>query len=118
MAPEGTYPADISGILKQLQEMWREGTQYAQYDARRIELGKDIFRTNVQEKYLVGTLGFTGKDRGLHIRRNNFRNVPKNSKYPAGETFYFEDGIDNVNHPGNRSKKYKSISFIDPEYWD
>ena len=34
------------------------------------------------------------------------------------ETMYFEDGIDNVNHPGNLSKKYRSVSFLDPECRD
>ena len=49
------------------------------------------------------------------------RNVPKNWS-PAGghpvEWFYFEDGIDNLNHPGNRSKRYSSVNFLDSNYWD
>ena len=34
------------------------------------------------------------------------------------EWFYFEDGIDNLNNPGNRSKRHKTVNFLDPAYWD
>ena len=56
------------------------------------------------------------------MRRNNVRNTPKNH-FPSNfggtkEAHYFEDGLDNVSNPGNRSKRYRSISFLDPAYWD
>ena len=25
--------------------------------------------------------------------------------------------MDNINHPGNRSKLYKSVSFLDPDFY-
>jgi len=28
------------------------------------------------------------------------------------QVYYFEDGIDNQNHPGNKSKRFKSESFL------
>ncbi len=122
LAPEGTYPADSSGNLRKLQEIWTEGRVHPQFSPERIELGKELFRIVAMEKYHINGVSFTGLDRGIHLKRNNFRNTPKNhfptqlGGYP--ETWYFEDGIDNYNHPGNKSKKYESISFVDPEYWD
>ena len=118
MAPEGTYPVDISGNQKRLQEIWTEGVSYAQWDPRRIEIGKDIFITNAEEKYVLPLLGFTGWSRGLRFVRNNFRNVTRDVKYQAPETFYFEGGTDNLNHPGNVSKLHKSRTFLDADYWD
>ena len=58
----------------------------------------------------------------MRLRRNNVRNTPKNH-FPSGfggtkEAFYFEDGIDNMHNQGNRSKKYRSVHFLDPAYWD
>ncbi len=122
LAPEGTYPADSTGVLKEMQGFWTEGREYSQFSPRRIELGKSIYERVASEKYHIGGIGFTGISRGIRLKRNNFRNTPKNH-FPSAfggitEVFYFEDGIDNLNHPGNKSKRYKSISFIDPEYWD
>ena len=123
LAPEGTYPADSSGNLKHLQDLWGEGLSIQQYSPRRIELGKQIFKVGVTEKYNIGGLAFTGiGGRGIRIKRNNFRNTPRNH-FPTSvggyaEAYCFEDGIDNYHNPGNRSKKYKSINFLDPAYWD
>ncbi len=122
LSPEGTYPADTSGNLKKLQELWTEGAGIPSLAPRRIEIGKEIFRINAEEKHNLGLFGFTGMSRGIMIKRNNFRNVPRvhgASKFGFwAEVYSFEDGIDNINHLGNRSKKYKSISFLDPDYWD
>ena len=50
------------------------------------------------------------------------RNVPKTHVLDhfgyMSWNYYFEDGKDNLNHPGNRSKKYRSVSFLDPDYFD
>ena len=122
MAPADTYPADTSGKLQHMQNLWTEGRKIAQFSERRVELGKEIYRTIAESKYHIGGLAFTGIFRGIRIRRNNVRNTPKNH-YPSGfggtrEAFYFEDGIDNMNNEGNRSKKYRSVHFLDPNYWD
>ncbi len=122
MAPVGTYPADITGKLKRLQEVYLDGHLYKELSPKRIEFGKEIFRINSEEKFSIGGLAFSGFQRGIRFRRNNFRNAPINHYSFGGETametYYFEDGIDNMNHPGNKSKKYKSISFMDAAYWD
>ena len=119
-APSGTYPADISGNMMKLQELVTDGFVVALLSPKRIELGKELFKINSQEKYKNGGVAFAGLFRALKIKRNNMRNVPRNWS-PAGghpiEWFYFEDGLGNVENPGNRSKKYKSVNFLDPEYW-
>ncbi len=121
-APADTFPADASGKLRYMQDLWTEGRGIAQFSARRVELGKDIYRTVAESKYHIGGLAFTGIFRGMRMRRNNVRNTPKNH-FPSGfggtrEAFYFEDGIDNINNEGNRSRKYTSVHFLDPNYWD
>ena len=121
MAPDGTYPADISGDMLMIQEQYAEGQVHSMLSPRRVELGKSMFRTNAENQMKIGGLAYAGLFRSLKIKRNNMRNVPKNWS-PAGghpmEWFYFEDGIDNLNHPGNRSKRYSSVNFLDPSYWD
>lgn len=121
-APADTFPADASGKLRYMQDLWTEGRGIAQFSARRVELGKDIYRTVAESKFHIGGLAFTGIFRGMRMRRNNVRNTPKNH-FPSGfggtrEAFYFEDGIDNISNEGNRSKKYTSVHFLDPDYWD
>ncbi|MXY42828.1 MAG: hypothetical protein F4Y50_02000 [Dehalococcoidia bacterium] len=121
MAPDGTYPADISGNMLRLQELITDGWTVSLLSPKRIEAGQGLFRINAEEKYKIGGLAYAGLFRALKIKRNNMRNVPKNWS-PAGghpmEWFYFEDGIDNLNHPGNRSKRYSSVNFLDANYWD
>ena len=120
-APGSTYPADISGNMLRLQELIDKGRVFSILSPKRVELGKELFRINSDEKYKIGGLAYAGLFRALALKRNNMRNMPKNwspaSAYPI-EWFYFEDGIDNVHHVGNRSKRYKSVSFLDPGYWD
>jgi len=122
MAPDGTYPADITGNVKRMQDIWRTGIQTGTtYHPVRVEMGKEYWRISAEEKYNIGYLAFMGIFRGMSMKRNNLRNVPKNhvaleAKGILG-AYYFEDGIDNLNHPGNRSQKYKSVHFLDPEYW-
>ncbi len=121
-APADTFPADTSGKLRHMQDLWTEGRRIAQFSSERIELGKEIYRTIAESKYHIGGLAFTGIFRGMRMRRNNVRNTPKNH-FPSGfggtkEAFYFEDGIDNISNQGNRSKKYTSVHFLDPDYWE
>ena len=122
MAPDGTYPADISGNVKRQQDIWRTGIQTGDVlDPTRVEMGKEYWRIVAEEKYNIGHLAFMGIFRGMTKKRNNLRNVPKNhvaleAKGILG-AYYFEDGLDNINNPGNRSQKYKSVHFLDPDYW-
>jgi hypothetical protein len=115
-APQGTYPADSTGKLKRLQEIYDEGRVFPNFDPGRIELGKETFRIHAADKYQVATVGFSGISRGVMMKRNNFRNVPKyhfQDKYGRWmDYYYFEDGIDNLDHPGNRSKRHASESFL------
>lgn len=121
MAPDGTYPADISGDMLRLQEMYVEGQVVSMLSPLRVQLGKAMFKINAENEQKLGGLGYAGLFRSLKMKRNNVRNVPKNWS-PAGghpiEWYYFEDGIDNLNNPGNRAKKYKTVNFYDPAYWD
>ena len=122
MAPDDTYPADISGNIKRQQDIWRDGIQTGPVlDPQRVEMGKEYWRIVAEEKYNIGYLAFMGIFRGMTMKRNNLRNVPKNhvaleAKGILG-AYYFEDGLDNINNQGNRSQKYKSVHFLDPEYW-
>ena len=84
-APSETYPADTSGKLQHMQGLWTEGRKIAQFSGRRIELGKEIYRTIAESKYQIGGLAFTGIFRGMRLRRNNVRNTPKNHFPPASE---------------------------------
>jgi peptide/nickel transport system substrate-binding protein len=122
MAASGNYPADITGNIKRQQDIWRTGIQTGPVlHPERVEMGKEFWRISAEEKYNIGYLAFMGIVRGMTKKRNNLRNVPKNhvaleAKGILG-AYYFEDGLDNINNPGNRSQKYKSVHFLDPDYW-
>ena len=122
MAASGNYPADITGNIKRQQDIWRTGIQTGPVlHPERVEMGKEFWRIGAEEKYNIGYLAFMGIFRGMTMKRNNLRNVPKNhvaleAKGILG-AYYFEDGLDNINNPGNRSQKYKSVHFLDPDYW-
>lgn len=113
LAPEGTYPADSTGLFLKYEQKFLDGRQYVKLDPRRIELGKELNTFAVVEKY---GLGMNANAPSIHVKRNNLRNVPHKHQCRGwsgcwSELYYFEDGIDNINHPGNVSKKYKSWSF-------
>ncbi len=98
-APPNNYAADPSGNLMMLQNIYVEGRKLPRFSPERVELGKQIFQTNVEEKYTLGTIGFTATRRGVMVNRKNFRNVPElhiRDKYGFWtETYYFENGIGN-----------------------
>ena len=116
LSPEGVFPADVSGNITRLYDLWQEGRKYAMYDSKRIAIGKEIYSIHADEKYDISTVGFTGVRRGIAFARNNYRNVPHTHVRDCWgfwrETYYFEGGKDNIHHPDNRSKLYKSTSFI------
>ena len=112
MAPADTYPTDILGDWVRLQDIHREGKQLPEFDPRRIDMGKEVYRTLIEGFYHIELVGFKAN---VGYVRNNVRNWHREG-LTAGyghnnELHYFEDGIDNVSHPGNRSKKYSSWSF-------
>ena len=98
-APPNNYAADPSGSLMMLQDIYTKGRSLPRFSPERVELGKQIFQTNVEEKYTIGTIGFTATRRGVMVNRTNFRNVPElhiRDKYGFWvETYYFENGIGN-----------------------
>ena len=116
LAPATNYPADVSGNLMKAQEIWQQGRAFPRTHPERLRIGKEIFSMMADEKYFIGTVAFTGTRRGVYFQRNNFRNVPvTHSRDQFGfwrETYYFEDGIDNLHHPDNRSRQYKSVHFL------
>ena len=108
--------------MLRLQELITDGwTVSLLSPARMAKPGRSCSASTPKQKYKIGGLAYAGLFSALKIKRNNMRNVPKNWS-PAGghpvEWFYFEDGIDNLNNPGNRSKKYGTVNFLDPAYWD
>ena len=121
LAPPENFAADPSGNIKKLADLWFGGRQHPQFSPGRSEAGKEIYRINAEEKYISGTVAFTGIARGVAVKRNNMRNVPKTHIRDhfgfMSWNYAFEDGQDNLNNPGNRSKKYRSVSFFDPDFF-
>jgi peptide/nickel transport system substrate-binding protein len=121
LAPPDNFAADPSGKLQENSEMWLLGRQSALFSPGRMEAGKTIYRNMAEQIWNVPTVAFTGVARGIVFKRNNMRNIPKTHIRDifgfAGFNYSFEDGEDNLNHPGNRSKLYKSVSFLDPEFY-
>ena len=116
LAPEDGYPADTSGNLEKLNNLWKEGRAYTYSDPRRIEIGKQMYDIFADELYAIPTVGFTATIRGIFINRNNVYNQPKehirdHNGFHAW-TYFFEGGKDNYNHLGNRSQLRKSYTFM------
>ena len=110
LAPPGNFPADPSGNIMKLENLWQQGRNFSLYSPNRLEIGKEIFGLHATEKFDIPMIGFTGVRRGIAVVRNNFRNVPQTHVRDCWgfwrETYYFEDGVDNFHHPGNRSQRY------------
>ena len=116
LAPEGTYPADSNGSFKQIQDLWLEGREHARLSPERIAIAKEMYTIAAEQKHQVNFVAFSGWLAGVVLKRNNVRNVKKDNLITQYghrlQIVYFEDGIDNLNNPGNKSKKYKSESFL------
>jgi len=116
LAPQDTFPADPSGNTMKLINMWNEGRSNPETSPERIAIGKEMFQIHDEEIYRVHTVGFSGSSRGVYINRNNVKNQPfyESREHYGGHAwvYFFEDGIDNLNHPGNKSKYSESLSFI------
>ena len=116
LAPEGNFPADPSGNIARTIDLWQEGRAYPAHHPRRIELGKELYTVAAQELYALPVVGFTGTRRGIFINRNNVLNQPRthirdHNGFHAW-TYYFEGGVDNMNHDRNRSALFTSSSFL------
>jgi peptide/nickel transport system substrate-binding protein len=116
LAPRAdTWPADSTGYIKEVYDIWRDAVgTYPFTHPEHVRIGQELWRKNAE---WVGRFPFACcAPTNMTIKRNNFRNVPKEANwYYTGtykEVHYFEDGIDNLNHPDNRSKRYKSESFV------
>jgi peptide/nickel transport system substrate-binding protein len=116
VAPAGNFPADPSGNIMKLENLWQQGRNFSMYSPDRLRIGKEIFGLHATEKFDIPMIGFTGVRRGIAVVRNNFRNVPQTHVRDCWgfwrETYYFEDGVDNFHHPGNKSKRYTSTTFF------
>lgn len=58
LAPPDAAPADSTGMLKRLQELWSEGLAYTASDPRRAEIAKELFEIVAEERYVIGIVGF------------------------------------------------------------
>ena len=116
LAPPGNFPADPSGNIMKLENLWQQGRNFSLYNPNRLEIGKEIFALHATEKFDIPMVAFTGVRRGIAVVRNNFRNVPQTHVRDCWgfwrETYYFEDGVDNFHHPGNKSQRYESTTFF------
>ena len=116
LSPEGTWPADSTGKFKEMMGIRMGGFAYPATHPERIDKGQKLAAMTAEEKYYLGMVGFAGSFWGVMLKRNNFRNIPKEHTNATvgffSELYYFEDGMDNFHNRGNRSKKYKSQSFL------
>ena len=116
LAPKGAFPADTSGNISKLIDLWQEGRGYPAYDPRRIEIGKQLYTIAAEELYALPTVAFTGTRRGIFLNRNNVRNQPRthirdHNGFHAW-TYFFEGGKDNMHNSENRSAFNTSESFL------
>jgi peptide/nickel transport system substrate-binding protein len=116
LAPPDTYAADVSGNIKRAQELFAEGKAYTRFDPRRIEIGKELVTMWAEEMYALPIAAFTGSFRGMQMKRNNLLNVPRHHTSATSgyrtDTYFFENGMDNKHHPGNRSKLFQGTTFL------
>ena len=100
----------------ELLNLQKEGKAFATLSPERIRIAHDIYKIAAAEKMTMNFVGFAGLQWGIMLKRNNFRNVPKHHPLQAAglknHMYYFEDGMDNMSNPGNKSKKYTSESFL------
>ncbi len=63
-----------TGALKRLLEIYEEGNSLPK--AKRIELGKELWRIHSDNLYNIGIVGQSPAMNGVVVVKNNFRNVP------------------------------------------
>ena len=116
LAPAENFAADPSGNIMKARNLWEEARNYDGISPERIAIGKELFQIQDEEQYQICTIAFAGIQRGIFINRNNVKNQPyyESREHFGGHgwVYYFEDGIDNLNHPDNKSKYSQSVSFV------
>ena len=99
-APANTYPADPTGKILRLVELFKEGKKFTQWSPERIEMGKELYRIHAEEKFHLNVVAHAGAGRGIVINRNNFLNGPDTHTTSVvgfhSELYYFIDGKDNL----------------------
>ena len=116
LAGSGEFPADAGGLLARQSQLWIDGLGVSNLDPRRVEMGKEMFASNADQLWALNCCAYSGVFRGVYLTRNNMRNKPitherDHNGFSAWARF-FEDGLDNFHHPGNRSKYCGSWAFV------
>jgi peptide/nickel transport system substrate-binding protein len=115
LAPPDNFPADHSGWFRDIHDDVIAGFANSTFDPRRVELGKGMYRNHAENLLAIHVSAFSNAHIGLMLNRNNMRGVPfTHAQDHNGHTawaYFFDDGQDNYNHPGNRSQYCNSWAF-------
>ena len=115
LAPADAFPADHAGWFNDLHNDTIAGFANSTFDPRRVELGKDMYRNHAENLLAVHVSAFSNAHIGIFLNRNNMRGQPfthaQDHNGHTGWAYFFDNGQDNFNHPGNRSQYCESWSF-------
>ncbi len=115
LAPADAFPADHSGWFASLHDDVIAGFGNSTFDPRRVEIGKGMYRNHAENLLAMHISAFSNAHIGLFLNRNNMRGQPfTHAQDHNGHTawaYFFDDGQDNYNHPGNRSEFCNSWAF-------
>ena len=115
LAPPDAFPADHSGWFTSIHDDVIEGFAHSTFSPRRVELGKGMYRNHSENLLAMHISAFSNAHIGLFLNRNNMRGMPfTHAQDHNGHTawaYFFDDGQDNYNHPGNRSQYCNSWAF-------
>jgi ABC-type transport system substrate-binding protein len=123
LSVDGTWPQDTNGVLMQLWNMSKEGQQFPSAHPEAVRIAHEMQKLATEQQYAHSSICCSPAGGwGIVMKRNNFLNVPKHAiSFWGGYVhhtgwlqtqYFFEDGLDNQNNPGNRSKRFKSESFL------
>ena len=115
LAAPDAFPADHAGWFEELYDDTIAGFANSTFDPRRVELGKDMYRNHAENLLAIHVSAFSNAHIGIFLNRNNMRNQPfthaQDHNGHTGWAYYFDGGMDNFNHPGNRSQFCESWAF-------
>jgi peptide/nickel transport system substrate-binding protein len=115
LAAPDAFPADHAGWFEGLYEDTIGGFANSTFDPRRVELGKSMYRNHAENLLAIHVSAFSNAHIGLFLNRNNMRGQPfthaQDHNGHTGWAYFFDDGQDNYNHPGNRSEYCNSWAF-------